>query len=614
MIRGVSVVVLCWNRWDLTSRCLASIKRFSDLSKVEVIAVDNGSTDGTPDRLEEIPWIRTARLDSNLGCVRGYNHGMSLAAPENDILLVNTDIEILEDGWVERLQQSAHSSPDIGVVGCRQLNADRSLSCTGAFVVPDTCRGHFMGVWEMDVGQCTRDRDVPMVIFSCAYIRREVLSAVGFLSEAFVTYFEDTDLCFRAREAGFRTICCGGVSILHEVGGSIKGQEAVANAVFDRSWQTFQGIWQKRLLSRYRYQLCWRASSRLSARLGFAERSLLRALDMRGVRVVYSEQPLSDDSSLPPQPVEIFDPYHAAMAARKASAPAIAVHFGGAIGTEDSFSYNIGYAPLSAGEPPADWDLTTAGYDEFWVPTEIDRQSLCRRGLGRPVHVVPLGIDADYFHPAAKTIRHQRDVYSFLSVFEGPGAADAENLIRLFNRTFDWSENVILICAFFGHPLDSGSLSDLPVGSLGGQARVLDIRLIPHYQLPALYSAVDCYVSLGGDETWDVPALEAMACGLPVIAPGSGLAWCLGDGGGFPFQACPAAHNAAGQRPSPGSRRTSQMWDDVARLLRHVFVHPEDARQRGAAVSRTILSSLTIEHVADRIEGRLDQIARTLGL
>ena len=56
--RRAAIVVLCWNRWELTRRCLETLKANTDLAHADVIAVDNGSTDETPARLRELPWVR----------------------------------------------------------------------------------------------------------------------------------------------------------------------------------------------------------------------------------------------------------------------------------------------------------------------------------------------------------------------------------------------------------------------------------------------------------------------------------------------------------------------------------------------------------------------------
>ena len=90
-MRKATLIILAWNKWPLTRRCLETLRE-SDLTGAEVMVVDNGSTDETPQRLAEMPWVRTLTLPRNLGFVRGNNAGIEVADPESDVVLLNNDM------------------------------------------------------------------------------------------------------------------------------------------------------------------------------------------------------------------------------------------------------------------------------------------------------------------------------------------------------------------------------------------------------------------------------------------------------------------------------------------------------------------------------------------
>ena len=93
-------------------RCLDSLRTHTDLDRAEVLVVDNGSTDETPEALSDYPWVRTLRNPSNLGFVRGNNAGLSAVPFGSDVVLLNNDVLVEQHDWLERLQECALSAPD----------------------------------------------------------------------------------------------------------------------------------------------------------------------------------------------------------------------------------------------------------------------------------------------------------------------------------------------------------------------------------------------------------------------------------------------------------------------------------------------------------------------
>src|SRR6202035_1216480 len=234
-MRKASLIILAWNRWELTARCLDTLRR-TDLEGAEVLVVDNGSTDETPCSLAGLEaatapagWgpagLRVVTLPRNVGFVRGNNAGIAVADPAADIVLLNNDLEFLQRDWLQRLRRCAHSAPDIGVVGCRLVLPSGSLLHAGTYILPDTVWGQQIGSLEKKNGQYPRVYAVEGIFFACAYLKRELIDAIGGMALDFESYFEDTDYCLRAREAGFRTVLCGDVTLVHDEHGSTRGDD-----------------------------------------------------------------------------------------------------------------------------------------------------------------------------------------------------------------------------------------------------------------------------------------------------------------------------------------------------------------------------------------------------
>jgi GT2 family glycosyltransferase len=614
MIRHVSIIVLCWNRWDLTSRCLESIRRCTDLTNVDVIAVDNGSEDETPAKLAKIEWVRTIRSEANLGFVRGNNLGIASASEASDIVLLNNDTEVLTLAWLERLQATAHGANDIGVVGCRLITTEGLLANAGTFILPDTCWGQGIGTFEMDVGQFRTDRNVQGIMFACAYLKREVIKAIGVLSEQFESYFEDTDYCLRAREAGFRTVCCGSVDILHHQHGSTSDKPKLRTQLFEISRQTFRQRWATKIEQEYRYNLHWQ--SILGFIMGYATsgRQLLPVLDRSGVRVSYSY--VYGDGTVWPvsERVDLGDYYLNVLKDRRPQTPSIAVVYGlGNVFSRADGDYRIGYTMLEVDGFPDEWVRQANELDEIWVPTTFNRTTFLRSGLRRPVHVMPLGVDTDRFHPAAMRRRGPGEVFVFLSVAEWNGRKAIEMLMRVFNETFSRNEPAVLFCKVTCYDQAAQVAEQVAAMGLsprGGRIRILLNRDIPYQQMPMLYRSADCYVSSGHGEGWDLPLTEAMACGLPAIATD----WAahteyLSEETGYPLR-------IRGVVPAPRDHRyySGFSWadpdpDHLSFLLRHVYDHRKDAAAVGRRAAERIAAGFSLTRWAARVTTRLDEIA-----
>ena len=120
-MRGVALIVLAWNKWPLTKRCLDSLLA-TDLDHAEVIVVDNGSTDETPRELATYAnRVRIVTNPENLGFVRGMNAGIAAARRDDDVVLLNNDLKFTQRDWIGRLRDAAYAAPEIGIVGCRLL-------------------------------------------------------------------------------------------------------------------------------------------------------------------------------------------------------------------------------------------------------------------------------------------------------------------------------------------------------------------------------------------------------------------------------------------------------------------------------------------------------------
>ena len=276
----VSIVIPNWNGIAFLPACLETLRR-QTYSPVEVIVVDNASTDGSQALLRDCyPDVRLIELADNRGFTGACNRGMA-AAQGAVVALLNNDTEVELD-WVHEIVEAFERHPDAGSVASKMLLYDRrdTLHTAGdLFTVDGQARNR--GVWQPD----GPDYDHEMPVFSAcggaAAYRRVMLDEVGTLDGDFFFSLEDVDLGWRAQLAGWRCIYAPGAVVYHHL--SATGGGATASFFTGRNalWVIAKN-YPSELLRKYwtqivgaQLRLVWEA---LKAWRGRAARARLRGM------------------------------------------------------------------------------------------------------------------------------------------------------------------------------------------------------------------------------------------------------------------------------------------------------------------------------------------------
>jgi len=239
----VSVIVPVHGEWPYTRQCLRSLAGHRVSVPFEVVVVDDASPDDSAARLAACTGVRLVRTDRNLGFIGACNLGAEHARGRH-LLFLNNDAEVTES-WLDTLVSTMDSDERVGLVGAKLVYPDGRLQECGGVVWSDGTgwnlgRGGTPEAAEHDVL-----RDVDYCSGAAILVRAELFRQVGGFDTRFApAYYEDTDLAFAVRAAGYRTVVQPKAVVVHhegvsngtDVSAGVKRHQELNRQAFAEKW------------------------------------------------------------------------------------------------------------------------------------------------------------------------------------------------------------------------------------------------------------------------------------------------------------------------------------------------------------------------------------------
>jgi len=241
----VSILIPVYEQWRITYGCLQSILAYSG-GKVsyEVLILDDNSQDEIQNLPEKTSGVRYVRNETNLRFLRNCNHGATFARGKY-LLLLNNDT-LVHEGWLEAMVHRIESDPKIGLVGAKLLCADGLLQEAGGIIFQDGSGWNYGRGMDPGLPAYSFVKETDFGSGACILIPNELWKEIGGFDERFApAYYEDADLAFSVRAAGYRTVYeplaivthLEGVSHGTDLNSGLKRYQVENQIKFEQKWR-----------------------------------------------------------------------------------------------------------------------------------------------------------------------------------------------------------------------------------------------------------------------------------------------------------------------------------------------------------------------------------------
>lgn len=216
----VSIVIPVYNHWDYTDRCIISIFEKTPDITYEIVIIDDCSMsnhDYSKSEIYQKENVKIYRNESNQGFVNSCNKGADLSIGRI-LVFLNNDTEV-KDNWLKEIINTLSQYKDAGIVGAKLIYPNDILQEAGSIIFQDGSGWNYGKGDNPSRSPYNYIREVDYCSGACLGITKELWESVGGFDTLFApAYYEDTDLCFKVRELGYKVIYQPKCEIIHYEG------------------------------------------------------------------------------------------------------------------------------------------------------------------------------------------------------------------------------------------------------------------------------------------------------------------------------------------------------------------------------------------------------------
>ena len=239
---STALLIPVYNNWHMTERCLKSVLRSRDASKLDIYIINDGSTDDTLTQLDRYPQVKIINTPKNLGFTKACNFAFDTLREYKYLYLLNNDTEV-QDGFLDFCLEVKAANPKAGLVGSTIHFPDGSIQDCGLIVWSDALVSGFGRGSKPSGIEFSFSRQVDFCSGAGFLIDNEALQDVDFFDEIYApAYYEDTDLAFKMRNAGYEVWIASSSRVFHHEG-ITHGRDVKTLDLVDLNMEKFRNKW-----------------------------------------------------------------------------------------------------------------------------------------------------------------------------------------------------------------------------------------------------------------------------------------------------------------------------------------------------------------------------------